>query len=100
MSKYRKFVSSLSRQYKDLKPAQQSLRQPQAHLTGKAFSCSDVSDFRSMVMCRGTSLDHAISVCEELLRAALGLEAGIALQTLTDRKCHTLDLCHYQSPNG
>jgi len=26
------------------------------YLTGKAFTCSDVSDFQSMVMCRGTPL--------------------------------------------
>jgi hypothetical protein len=36
------------------------------HLTGKAFTCSDVSDFQSKVMCRGTSLGHGKSVCGEI----------------------------------
>jgi hypothetical protein len=36
------------------------------HLTGKAFTCSDVSDFQSMVMCRGTSPRHGRNVCGEI----------------------------------
>jgi hypothetical protein len=36
------------------------------HLTGKAFTYSDVSDFQSMVMCRGTSPRHGRSVCGEI----------------------------------
>lgn len=34
--------------------------------TGKAFTCSHVSDFQSMVMCRGTFLGHERSVYEEI----------------------------------
>jgi hypothetical protein len=36
------------------------------YLTGKAFTCSNVPDFQSKVMCRGTSLGYGKSVCGEI----------------------------------
>jgi len=32
----------------------------------RTFTCSDVSDFQSMVMCRGTSLCHGKSDCGKI----------------------------------